>query len=115
MTSATTAARRPRRKWGWIFVVLFVFQAIAFAAIIGTDFADANRERDLARSFIERPSRGCEDMDCRIGYAGSASHNAQLREQEAKLLMVLAGICSIVTLTLAFVGLRRRKALPVAP
>jgi hypothetical protein len=107
--------RGPRRKWGWLFIVLFVVQAFVFMAIIGTTLADAGREQSLGQSFIDRPARGCEDMSCRIGYAESSFSRARSLEQQAKMLMIVAVISSIITLTLAIVGLRRRKVQPVAP
>jgi hypothetical protein len=86
-------------------------QAIVFAGMIGTLFADAGRSRDLGRSFITQGARNC-DANCRTGYAASSYDDARRKQSEAGMLMVVAGICSIVTLTLGFVGIRRRKVAP---
>jgi hypothetical protein len=115
MSSDATVARGPRRKWGWLFVILFLLQGIAFAGIIGTTLSDAGRARSLGQDFIDRGARGCEDMACRISQAQIDFSRARGLEQQAKVLMVVAGVCSLGTLALAFVGLRRRKQPAAAP
>jgi hypothetical protein len=92
----TAVAPRPRRKWGWIFVVLFVIQALLFGAKIGTDLADAQRERRAVPSLT--PENG-----------SMAQLKARQLDNEVVLLSGLAGICSLLTLTGAFIGLRRPK------
>ena len=36
MTSVECAEPVPRRKWGWIFIALFVIELIAFGALVSS-------------------------------------------------------------------------------
>jgi hypothetical protein len=53
MTSVSLAPRKPRRKWGWIFVVAFALQAIALTVLIGGDLTKANEWRGLAQRSLD--------------------------------------------------------------
>jgi hypothetical protein len=59
MTSASLDALKPRRKWGWLFVVVFVLQASAFTVVIGTDVTKANEWRDLAQRSLDSQDPRC--------------------------------------------------------
>jgi len=98
MTESVVAQRKPRRKWGWIFVVLFVLQAIVFTAIIGTNMSEIDRIRPSSAGI----RRNLDDSTLFL------SRIEQLRS-ENRVMAVLAVFVSIGTLTFALVGLRRRK------
>ena len=108
MTDELTTVPKPRRKWGWFFVAAFVLQAIVFASIIGTDINDANSQRELGKNIYTQGARDC-DANCRMGWLASTNSKSEQLYQEANMLMILAGIFSIATLTGSVLGLRRRK------
>lgn len=115
MSSEATVQRMPRRKWGWLFVILFVLQAIVFAGAIGTLLADAERSRSLGQDFLQRGARDCQDVDCKVRWAQDSFQTARMKESQARTLMMVAAVTSLGTLVLAFVGLRRRKRPKAAP
>src|SRR5262245_25175492 len=100
MTEAASIERKPRRKWGWIFIILFLVQAFVCVAIIGNNLAEAARTRDMALYWARQGD---------AARAMSAAYRARQLTTEANMLMVVTGILSIGTLTAAFFGLRRRK------
>lgn len=102
------AVRPKRRKWGIIFFVLFVVQAIGFGGAIGMLYADAGRQRDFGRAMLTSKSKDC-DLSCQISWSQSSYTMARGKESFAKELTVVAVITSIVTLVLGFIGTRRRK------
>jgi hypothetical protein len=108
MTAVSLAALKPRRKWGWFFVVAFVLQTVAFTVMIGGAVTKANEWRGLAQRFLDSQDPKC-DHNCREGGAILAVRASRRLDQEATQLTFLAGVLSVGTLTGAFFGLRRRK------
>jgi hypothetical protein len=93
MTEPMPTERKPRRKWGWIFVVLFVVHAITFAIIIANDFQKLRRAE---MNSLRLPAS-----------IAAASQERELRE-ETNQTMIYAGLLSVVTLVAAYVGFRPR-------
>jgi hypothetical protein len=108
MTSVSLAPRKPRRKWGWIFVVAFALQAIAFTVLIDGDLTKANEWRGLAQRSLDSQDPKC-DYNCKVGLAALSNRASRLLDQEANMLMITAAVLSVGTLIGAFFGLRRRQ------
>ncbi len=105
MNSATSEAPKPealkpRRKWGWIFVVLFIVQAVLFLALIAHTSTAARRSQDLANSFV------------RSGDIASATTDnifAQAQRRQVNTLMIAFGIVSLICIGGAVIGFQRKK------
>jgi hypothetical protein len=100
MNSATSEAPKPRRKWGWLFVILFVAQAVVFAALIGTMSADIGRARGLASSFATRGDVTNAQVD---------NLRARALETQMRMLLVACGVFSLITIAGATIGFQRKK------
>jgi hypothetical protein len=101
-----SAQARPRRKWGWIFIVAFVVQAVVFATVIGGLLSDSTAMTEVSQMYRKAAKDGAQEYQ--IDAHMRASKARQLR-QEATLVLVLAVICSIGTLTGVYFGFRRRR------
>jgi hypothetical protein len=98
MTAAAPEARKPRRKWGWLFLIAFLVQAWVFVGLIAHRNSDLNRTRSLEAHFIKQ------------GVSTVIERNRIRSVQtEMNLYMAALGIVSIITLAGTVIGLRRRK------
>jgi hypothetical protein len=100
MSSTTSEARKPRRKWGWIFVVLFLLQAVVFLALIANTSMSARQMQSLADSAIRSGDTGRATLD---------SMYARGQRSQVNTLMVAFGVVSLITIGGAVIGFQRKK------
>jgi hypothetical protein len=93
--------RRPRRGWGWTFLIAFFLQAVFFAFAVAGVLDDIAGRRHARQSFIASGNTG-EDM---VNFIGSqiAHYNNQLY-----LTLLAAAVCSVGTVAGAMLCFRRR-------
>jgi len=101
MTSVEPSADKPRRKWGWVFLLAFVVQAAVFVVLIG----QIARQMPSATVLVENPA----DAAPKGAPAPTELSPADAERLRLKLALLLlaASTCSIVTLAGALIGLRR--------
>jgi hypothetical protein len=101
MTSVEPSAEKPRRKWGWVFLLAFVVQAVVFAALIG----QIARQMPSATVLVENPAEPGPRGAPAQGELSPA--DAERLRLKLALLLLAASTCSTVTLAGALIGLRR--------
>ena len=97
MTVLTSAERKPRRKWGWLFVIAFLIQAVVFAAIIIHTMGELHRERGLQNSLLRSHPNSV------------STWRVNSLRNDINLLSIGAAASSIGMLFGAVMGFRRRK------
>ncbi len=95
MTSNETIAIGPRRKWGWIFVAIFLIELAAFGSLVSSRKAEINQlqllptKDSVYQTYVQ----------------------IQRLEKEINQLYLWAAVLLPVTLLCAGFGLRRRVTL----
>ncbi len=100
MSSTTSEVRKPRRKWGWIFVILFVVQAFLFFALIANTSMSARQSQSLADSFVRSGD---------IASATTDNIYARAQRRQVNTLMIAFGIVSLICIGGAVIGFQRKK------
>ncbi len=100
MSSTIPEVRKPRRKWGWIFVILFVVQAFVFFALIANTNMSARQSQSLADSFARSGD---------IANASTDNIFAQAKRRQVNTLITAFGIVSLICIGGAVIGFQRKK------
>lgn len=95
LASNETIEVKPRRKWGWVFVVIFLFELATFGSLLSSRKAEINQ----LQLFLTKDT------------VYQTYIQIQRMEKEINQLYLWAAVLLPVTLLCAGFGLRRRVTL----